>query len=73
MHIKTIPITIGFDQDKIIGHAEIDLDLVPKDMEYVFSIGYRVDLKDTSKNELKQIGLIRDEDFVRYLKNKEVY
>ena len=73
---KQIPITINFDNERIIGFADIDLSKIPKQPNYVFSIAVMV--KDAladgtiTDSELVQLALMHQDDYKKYLESEHV-
>lgn len=63
--MKEIPVTIGFDNTRIIGMMTIDENQLPKGYDYVFSLGVR--LLDEQHCELMQVGLIDNSNYLEYL------
>ncbi len=66
--MKTVPITIGFDNTRIIGFAEIDLAKLPKDFDYCFSIGVML---DSGNSELIQLALVSNDSHLSYLNSEQ--
>jgi hypothetical protein len=74
-NIKKIPVTIGFDDTKIVGILEIDTDELPKGSpDFIFSLGYEVlgvdDYNKVNDYNLVQLGIVNDRTMLEYLKDK---
>ncbi len=70
----TVQVVLNFDQEKQIGIMELDETKIPKDMDYCFSLGVRVN-KINDKNEvtdcdLIQVSLVHDLIYKQYLDKK---
>lgn len=68
----TIPVTIGFDSSKVIGSMTIDSDKLPKDYDFVFSLGVKVEKPTSNGYELCMVGTVDDEVYYKYLSSLEV-
>ncbi len=60
--MKTIPITVNFNNEQVIGTATIDLGKLPAAPNYVFSIGYFDD--GNGGHELLEISLVLDTQYI---------
>ena len=72
MTIQKIPITVGFDQEKIIGYAEIDIESLPDNPNYVLSLGYTIEEGSNTPPTIKMLGVVNDLEYLDYLVNSGV-
>jgi hypothetical protein len=67
--MKTLRVTIDFDQNRTIGTLDIDETKLPKGDTYCFAIGGRKHDPQYGDFELMEISLVTDENYLKYLKS----
>ncbi len=68
-----VPICVGFDQAKIVGDARIRIDALPRNPNWVLSLGVEVinaDRKYITEYRLVELGLVSDESYKGYVAQK---
>lgn len=65
--MKTIPVTIGFDRNQVIGEMTIDETRLPAGIGYHFALGYlakQITDGEMSDFEILEVSLTDDSKFV---------
>ncbi|MCP5017549.1 MAG: hypothetical protein GY938_20105 [Ketobacter sp.] len=68
-----VPICVGFDPVKIVGDARIRIDALPRNPNWVLSLGIEVinaDGKYITEYRLVELGLVSDESYKGYVAQK---
>lgn len=72
-----VPVLIGFDHTRPIGHLHIRKDQLPPTPDYVFSLGYmgkpetRPDgTVKATEHQLVAVALLMDTDYIGYLRSQ---
>jgi hypothetical protein len=72
-----IPVTMGFDSDKVIGKLMVDETMLPAEPDFVFSLAvtsamsFGLDDKGVKTNgpfKLVEVSLISDDNYIGYLR-----
>lgn len=74
----SVPVTIGFDNAKVIGYCCLDSTKLPATSQFVLSLAIKVVGEYTpgeipnkpyyGEYELLQLGVVKDDDYIAYLK-----
>lgn len=63
--IIELPVSIGFDNSKIVGKLIISKDALPPTPDYTFALGYRY--ISGTEYELLEVSIVLDVYYARYL------
>lgn len=67
-----VPVTIGFDRHRAIGHMRVDADQLPGEGTYLFAIQGLVQTRAGLKTfELTEVSVLSDRDVQKYLDAKK--
>ncbi len=64
----TVPVSIGFNAQQVIGSMTIDETQLPPNPKFVFSIGYLTADIASDEYTLVEIGLVPDHRYAEYVK-----
>lgn len=75
--MKNIPVTVGFDNKRIIGFMDVDESQLPPDAQFVFALGVTAQLKGavgeipreplSGPYTLHEVSVVSDEKYAAYL------